>query len=181
MYQWWWCTLHTQSIRIDWLAALKKVSVHLQSTVLTEHGCSNLRIGALLTWRALESSLPLKTPQVCDQPKLSWNPLLSSRNHPPRWADHPNLARDSRPKYAPYPYFSELPSNTNSVFPCILWVTLKYNGEDELSGIFCYPNKPTPVDSIHWIPQIVVTITFMTSSGRTLKFNSLVKSKSAME
>ena len=136
--------MHTHSIRIDWLAAPKKVSVHLQSTVLTEHGCSNLRIGALLTWlplltwltlltlltwRALESSLPLKTPQVCDQPKLSWNPLLSSsHNHPPRWADHPNLARDSRPKYAPYPYFSELPSNTNSVFPCILWVTLKYNG-----------------------------------------------------
>ena len=180
MYQWWWCTLHTQSIRIDWLAAPKKVSVHLQSTVLTEHGCSNLRIGALLTlltWRALESSLPLKTPQVCDQPRLSWNPLLSSsHNHPPGRADHPNLARDSRPKYAPYPYFSELPSNTNSVFPCILWVTLKYNGRTSSPEFSVIPTN------LHqWIPLIGVTITFMTSSGRTLEFNSLVNSESTLE
>ena len=138
--------MHTHSSRINWLAAPKK---SICTLTINSVNCWHLRIGALLTlltWRALESSLPLKTPQVCDQPRLSWNPLLSSsRNHPPRWADHPNLARDSRPKYAPYPYFSEVPSN--SVFPCILWVTLKYNGEDELSGIFCYPNKPTPVDT----------------------------------
>ena len=171
--------MHTHSSRINWLAAPKKVSVHLQSTVLTEHGCSNLRIGALLTlltWRALESSLPLKTPQVCDQPRLSWNPLSSSHNDPPGRADHPNLARDSRPNYAPYPYFSESPSNTNSVFPCILWVTLKYNGRTsslEFSVI--------PTNLHQWIPLIRRHDNVHDISGRTLEFKSLVKSKSALE
>ena len=114
-------------------------------------------------WRALESP-----PRVCDQAGLSWN-LSNPHNH--HRAAHRNLT-PTRHEIPPQPTkdFCELPSNTNSVFPCILWVTLKCNGEDELSGIFCY----IPTNLRQRIPLIGVTITFMTSSGMNLEFNSLV-------